>query len=153
AAASGAEAIARCRKRAYRAVTLDLLLPDIGGWEVLAEIRASELNRNVPAVVVTVVSDQRRMGGFLVDGFLVKPIDSKVLLDTLRRASTPPSAGGPIAIVDDARERLVSVERALRGLGHAPVFAADGEAALPVVAELSPVAVIVDLHTPGMDAF
>ena len=39
-AATGAEAIARCRERSFDAITLDLLLPDISGLDVLAALRA-----------------------------------------------------------------------------------------------------------------
>jgi CheY-like chemotaxis protein len=104
-------------------------------------------------VVVTLVTDQRRMGGFLVDGFLVKPVDSRALLETLRAAAIVPTPGRPIVVIDSDRERLAALESALRGLGHALVAVDDGAAALPAVADTSPVAVIVDLQMPGMDAF
>ena len=47
-AATGGEALAACRERSFDAVTLDLLLPDMHGWDVLRSIRAETLNGGVP---------------------------------------------------------------------------------------------------------
>ena len=44
-AATGAEALAKGRARRYDALLLDLLLPDMVGWDVLREIRSKGPNR------------------------------------------------------------------------------------------------------------
>ena len=104
-------------------------------------------------VVVTVVADKGRMGGFLIDGFLTKPTESKTLLDALRAASIVPTPGRPILVVDDDPSALELLEASLHGLGHGLVCIADGAAALRRVQEDPPGAVIVDLQMPGIDAF
>jgi len=55
---SGSAALALCRERAYAAITLDLLLPDQNGWEVLRGLRALPLHARTPVVVVSVVADR-----------------------------------------------------------------------------------------------
>src|SRR5207244_2431044 len=50
---TGAAAIARARELAFDAITLDLLLPDIGGQDVLRAIRAEGPNRRTPVIVAT----------------------------------------------------------------------------------------------------
>jgi CheY-like chemotaxis protein len=62
-AETGAEAIERCTARSYDAITLDLLLPDMTGLEVLQRLRTSR-NRNVPVVVITVVAERGAVAGF-----------------------------------------------------------------------------------------
>src|SRR5205823_1494305 len=63
-AATGAEAIAKASQRAFAAVTLDVLLPDMSCWDVLNEIRATELNREIPVIAVSVSSEQNLTSGF-----------------------------------------------------------------------------------------
>ena len=56
--ATGAQAIARCAECAFDAVTLDLILPDMSGLDVLKQIRADGRHNDVPVVVLTVIADQ-----------------------------------------------------------------------------------------------
>ena len=85
-AATGAEAIARWRTRAYDAITIDLLLPDMSGVELLSALRGETANRGTPIIVVTVVPDARLVAGFTVHDILHKPLDRDILLASLARA-------------------------------------------------------------------
>ncbi|HEY0481656.1 MAG TPA: response regulator [Kofleriaceae bacterium] len=85
-ASTGAEAIARWRTRAYDAVTIDLLLPDMSGVELLSALRGENANRTTPIIVITVVPDARLVAGFTVHDVLHKPLDRESLLASLARA-------------------------------------------------------------------
>jgi PAS domain S-box-containing protein len=152
-ASTGAEAIQKCATRAYHALTLDLLLPDLHGWVVLREVRASELNRNVPVIAVTVSADQKQMAGFRLHDYLVKPVDDEVLVASLRRVCPPSPESRPILVVDEDRAALSLVETTLRQLGYRPVCAASGEEALRAARAEQPAVVVLDLLLPGMDGF
>ena len=79
-ARTGADAIARCKERAFDAVTLDLLLPDMSGLDVLESLRIGGYLRDTPVIVVTIVPDMRHTAGFSVSGILQKPLDRDALL-------------------------------------------------------------------------
>jgi len=85
-ASTGAEAIAHWRAREYDAATIDLLLPDMSGLELLAALQSEATNRRTPIIVVTVVPDARLVAGFPVHDILHKPIDRESLLASLARA-------------------------------------------------------------------
>jgi PAS domain S-box-containing protein len=85
-ASTGAEAIARWRTRAYDAATIDLLLPDMSGVELLSALRGENANRTTPIIVITVVPDARLVAGFTVHDVLHKPLDRDSLLASLARA-------------------------------------------------------------------
>src|SRR2546427_11623881 len=62
---------------AYDAILLDLLMPGIGGLEVLKEIRSASPNAATPVVVISVVSDQETIERCLAagaSGYHVKPV-------------------------------------------------------------------------------
>jgi signal transduction histidine kinase len=91
-AATGAEALSRWRERTFDAVTLDLLLPDMSGLDLLAALHGERRSSTVPIIVVTVVPDARVVAGFSVHEILYKPVDRDSLLASLDRAGVH---GGP----------------------------------------------------------
>jgi DNA-binding response OmpR family regulator len=58
AAATGTDALRMLERRRYDAITLDLMLPDMSGWDILRRIREGATNRNSPVVVVSMLADQ-----------------------------------------------------------------------------------------------
>ena len=76
---------------AYDAILLDLLMPGIGGLEVLREIRSAAPNAATPVLVISVVSDQETIERCLAAGasaYHVKPV---------RRAEIVASIQGQLA--------------------------------------------------------
>ncbi|MBI3184214.1 MAG: PAS domain S-box protein [Myxococcales bacterium] len=152
-AQSGTEALSLAKTRAYDAITLDLLLPDISGWEVLRAIRSEGPNRAAPTIVVTVISEKGAALGFAISDFLVKPVQAEELLAALRRAGVPPGATGPVLVIDDDPNALKLAEQVLRASGYQALCVQDGETGLRAAKSERPLAVILDLLMPGMDGF
>lgn len=85
-AATATDALEFSQKRAFDVITLDLLLPDASGWDVLRSIRAGGPNRNAPIVVVTLVTEKNVARSLPVQDMLSKPVQLKELLASLERA-------------------------------------------------------------------
>jgi signal transduction histidine kinase/CheY-like chemotaxis protein len=66
-------------------ITLDILMPERGGWDVLRELRADPATREIPVVVVTVVEQTDSATDTAVDGYITKPLDKDSLLGVLAR--------------------------------------------------------------------
>ena len=72
---------------AFDAILLDLLMPGIGGLEVLRELRINSPNLATPVIVVSVLGDAEtimhstRAGA---NAYLVKPVDRKLLVKTVK---------------------------------------------------------------------
>jgi PAS domain S-box-containing protein len=151
AVATGRQAIVSCRERAFDAITLDLLLPDMTGLDVLHRIRLEGKNQQTPVVVVSVVAERGMMAGFRVQDYLNKPVNGRDLLKAFEQAGVPPRKDGKILIVDDdpAARRLMSAT--LQDLGYEIHSAGGGEDALAFAASEQPLAVVLDLVMPGVD--
>ncbi len=87
-ARTGKDALARCQERFFDAVTLDLLLPDMSGLEVLDTLRIGGWLRNTPVIVVTIVPEVKT--AMTVSEILRKPLDRDALLAALERAGVRP---------------------------------------------------------------
>jgi signal transduction histidine kinase/ActR/RegA family two-component response regulator len=80
-------------------ITLDILMPERGGWDVLRELRADPATREIPVVVVTVVEQAESATDTAVDAYITKPVDKDSLLGVLARLephekSTPGNKDG-----------------------------------------------------------
>jgi CheY-like chemotaxis protein len=85
-ARTGREAVEQCREQTFDLITLDLILPDLDGWDILRAIRAEGRNRDVPVIVVTVVKEQGIGVAFAVQEVLTKPIQASDLQHILHNA-------------------------------------------------------------------
>jgi len=89
-AADAAAALDRARSGRYVAMTLDLILPDGNGIDVIRSLRADPRTAELPIVVVSVRADAARHeingAGIKVADWLDKPIDDRRLLAQVRRA-------------------------------------------------------------------
>ncbi|HEY6037934.1 MAG TPA: response regulator [Kofleriaceae bacterium] len=89
-ARTGKDALARCQERPFDAVTLDLLLPDMSGLDVLDTLRVGGWLRDTPVIVVTIVPDVKT--AMAVSEILRKPLDGGALLSALERAGVRPGS-------------------------------------------------------------
>jgi len=110
-AASGEEALLKLRASYYDAVTLDVLMPGIDGFEVLQSIRADPELHATPVVFVSVFSGRREFAGEWV---VTKPIDADELRQVLGAAV---QAGRSRVLVVGRDELRPVLEPSLAGLG------------------------------------
>ena len=84
-AASGAEGLARARAERPDLVTVDLVMPEVTGWDVVRALRADPVLVDVPALVVSIAADDRSAAQLSVEDRLTKPVSRHDLLAALRR--------------------------------------------------------------------
>jgi signal transduction histidine kinase/CheY-like chemotaxis protein/HAMP domain-containing protein len=128
-ATGGAEALELLRTSDFDAVTLDILMPRVDGFEVLRQIRGEPALRTIPVVFVSVFSGRRELAGEWV---VSKPINAEELLDVLGAAVS----SGRSRVLVVGRERMRSaLEPSLLGLGIAHRWEPSGTAAARACSE------------------
>jgi DNA-binding response OmpR family regulator len=86
-ALTGADALAEARRVAPAAVILDLMLPDVDGFEVCRRLRGDPGTRRTPIIILSALggeSDRRKGSDCGADEYLTKPFDPELLMDTLK---------------------------------------------------------------------
>ncbi len=152
AVSTGAEAVAMCREIEYAALTLDLLLPDMNGLDVLRTIRADAKNAGLPVVVITIVREAAT-GAFAVHDVLVKPLDAGALLRSLNTAGLRADERPAVLVVDDDSGALKIAAAVVEQLGFEPVAFTDGREALASLDHRPAAAVLLDLVMADFDGF
>jgi PAS domain S-box-containing protein len=131
-------------------IILDLILPDVGGLEVLRDLRDGSLTTDIPVIVHTIVPDDgTAWDGGIVD-YLTKPVEAEDLLKSVERGLT---WQGRILIVEDDPDTVGLLSATVRQIGFTPLVAIDGYEALAAARRQRPNLILLDLRLPGMDGF
>ena len=155
-ARSGPEALTMARDLKPVAITLDILLPGVDGWEVLNRLKADEVTRNIPVVVVSVVDNPalgRALGAF---DYFVKPVDGRALLSRLSEYTfTTQSKAEPVRVlvVDDEQANLDLMEALLTPEGFSVLTASGGREGIVTARSQMPNLILLDLLMPGVTGF
>ncbi|HMV28698.1 MAG TPA: response regulator transcription factor [Anaerolineales bacterium] len=81
----GEEGIRLAREASPNVILLDLMMPDLDGWQVCKEIRKTS---TVPILILSAINDPRMVASVLdvgADDFLVKPVPSGVLVANIKK--------------------------------------------------------------------
>jgi signal transduction histidine kinase/DNA-binding response OmpR family regulator len=147
----GKEGLRMARELHPAAVTLDIMMPDLDGWTVLAAFKGDPDLVDLPVVLMTIVDEKNRGYALGAAEYLVKPVDRQKLFDVLRTLCG--SAGRPLLMVDDDDLGRRQMRAALEQQGWTVIEASDGHDALTRLSEARPDAIILDLMMPQMDGF
>jgi two-component system, OmpR family, response regulator VicR len=88
-AAGGTEGIKKVRELRPDLVLLDLMMPDLDGWEVYQQMKADEATRSIPVIVVTAKAQSidKVLGLHIakVDDYIAKPFSPQELLASVEK--------------------------------------------------------------------
>jgi CheY-like chemotaxis protein/molybdenum-dependent DNA-binding transcriptional regulator ModE len=86
AAGNGPAGLALARELAPAAIVLDVMMPDVDGWEVLQTLRTQPETRGIPVIICSVFDDPELAAALGASHFLSKPVSREALLAALRQA-------------------------------------------------------------------
>jgi signal transduction histidine kinase/CheY-like chemotaxis protein len=151
-AAGGVEGLKLAKELRPTAITLDVMMPDLDGWSVLAALRQDPELAEIPVIMITIVDEHRRGIALGAAGYLTKPIDRERLRRVIGRFRAPAGPTRVLMVEDDAvqRERMLGW---LEGPQWTVREAENGREALKRIQENKPDVILLDLMMPEMDGF
>ncbi len=151
-ASNGAEALRLAEKLHPFAITLDVLMPDMDGWEVLRRLKESESARNISVIMVSVSRDKDTGMALGATAYLAKPVSKELLLMELDKLSVRRAIRNILVVDDDSvvREYLSDL---LEEEDYRVVTVSGGGDALDTISAYLPDVVVLDLMMPDVDGF
>jgi signal transduction histidine kinase/CheY-like chemotaxis protein len=148
----GAGAVAAVREQQPGLVMLDILLPDLSGWEVLAGLKAEAATRDIPVLVMSLVDEPARALANGAAGHLLKPVNRAALTRVLVARKEPkPAARRRILLAEDNEWNIQTLKDYLEDRGFAVEVAHDGVEALDRARTRRPELVLMDIQMPRLD--
>jgi signal transduction histidine kinase/DNA-binding response OmpR family regulator len=138
------------------AVILDILLPEMDGWEVLQRLKGDPQTRSIPVMVVSVVDD-RQLGLALgaVD-YLVKPVSRELLLESLGRLTFTTKVRTRTVtalVIDPDPEALARYRQLLEPDGFRVIAETEGTAGRQRAIDERPDLIVLDAMLADVDGF
>ena len=150
-AEDGERGLELARQEKPAAITLDVLMPGMDGWAVLAALKADDELSDIPVVMVTIIDDRNLGYSLGASEFLSKPIDRSRLVEVLGRHLD--SGRSSVLIVEDDPSTRRLIRRTLESEAVEVLEAENGRAALEVLGDSTPGLILLDLMMPEMDGF
>jgi signal transduction histidine kinase/DNA-binding response OmpR family regulator/ligand-binding sensor domain-containing protein len=149
------EALDRARVMSPRAITLDLVLPGVEGWQILRSLKADAATAEIPVIIVSMLENRELALAFGADDYFVKPVDWPRLLRRLAEITGREGSGGGarLLLVDDDITVHQMLEQELTKAGYVFESATTGAEALERAEQSRPDVIILDLMMPGMSGF
>ena len=152
AARSGEEGLKMARELHPDAITLDVMMPGMDGWAVLAALKSDPVLAEIPVIMLTIVDDQNMGYSLGATEYLTKPIDRDRLAAVLKQHVGEERSRSVMIVEDDPDTREVT-RRILEQGGWSVVEAENGRVGLECLASVQPGLILLDLMMPEMDGF
>jgi signal transduction histidine kinase/DNA-binding response OmpR family regulator len=149
-AAGGREGLRLARELRPAAITLDVMMPDLDGWTVLAALKGDPELADIPIVLMTIIDEKNRGYALGATDYLLKPVDRSRLAAILHDVA---GMRRRVLLVDDDDLLRTGVLQALQQDGWTVDEARNGRIALERLAEAPADVIVLDLVMPEMDGF
>lgn len=137
-------------------ITLDIMLPDMDGWEFLARIKQVPALMRVPVLIISIVAERNKGFALGASAILQKPMSRQDLSDSLAGLGLLPVAGGralKVLVIDDDPDAVELVAVRIEGIASEVVRAYSGAEGVAAARRELPDVIVLDLMMPEMSGF
>jgi PAS domain S-box-containing protein len=155
-AASAEAALLLAEQQPMSLITLDVLLPNMDGWELLGRLKQVPACARVPVVIISIVADRNKGFALGAAGVMQKPISRQQLYDSLVQLGlTPRSNGGglKVLVVDDDPTAVELIAVRMLDLASTVLRAYGGREAIELARRELPDLIVLDLMMPDVSGF
>lgn len=133
------------------AITLDIMMPQKDGWQLINELKENEQTRNIPILVCSILEEEEKGYRMGAADYLVKPFAADDLANAIMRLDRDHTFR-EVLLIDDSEDDQRMIQKMIEQNGQFHVTpAASGEAGLEILKHMTPDIILLDLFMDGMN--
>ncbi|HEY4672118.1 MAG TPA: response regulator, partial [Gemmatimonadaceae bacterium] len=155
-AASAEAALVLAIQQPLALITLDIMLPNMDGWELLSRLKQVPELRRIPVVIISIVAEPSKGFSLGAAAVMQKPISRQELLESLGDLgllTVSDGKGYKILVVDDDPKAVEVVALRLDAMGSRVLRAYSGQDAIDMARQELPDVIVLDLMMPEISGF
>jgi signal transduction histidine kinase/CheY-like chemotaxis protein len=117
-ASNGREAIDEVRRERPDLLVLDVMMPEMNGFDAAAVLKNDPQTMDVPIVILSIVQDRERGYRLGVDRYLTKPINTELLFKEVGELIEQGKSHRHVLVVDDDASTVKTLSDVLRAKGY-----------------------------------
>ncbi len=125
-AKDGREALAQVKREKPDLIVLDVMMPELSGFDVAAVLRNDPETFNIPIVILSIIQDKERGYRLGVDRYFTKPMDTRALLNEIGALLTQGTSKKKVLVVDEDAATVKTLSEALQSQGYSVAAAYTG---------------------------
>jgi PAS domain S-box-containing protein len=137
-------------------ITLDIMLPDMDGWEFLSRVKQMPALTRIPVVIISIVADRNKGFALGAAAVMQKPISRQELYESLIELGLFPRSDGKalkVLVVDDDPKAVELIAVRVLGLASTVLRAYGGRDAIEIARRELPDLIVLDLMMPEVNGF
>jgi PAS domain S-box-containing protein len=153
---SAESALVLAARQPLALITLDIMLPNMDGWEFLSRIKQVPALSRIPVVIISIVADRNKGFALGAAAVMQKPISRQELYESLVELGLFPHALGKsvkVLVVDDDPKAVELIAVRLDGLADTVLRAYGGSDAIDLARRECPDLIVLDLMMPVVSGF
>jgi signal transduction histidine kinase/CheY-like chemotaxis protein/HAMP domain-containing protein len=126
-AKDGMEAIVFVKKAAPDLIILDVMMPEMSGFDVAAVLKNDPNTMNIPIIILSIVEDRERGYRLGIERYLLKPIETDTLLHEIGSLIAQGNSSKKVLVVDEDVSTVKTLAEVLQAKGYSVVEAIDAQ--------------------------
>lgn len=126
-AKDGIEAIASVKKAAPDLVILDVMMPEMSGFDVAAVLKNDPKTMGIPIIILSIVEDKERGYRLGIERYLMKPIETETLVKEIGTLISEGTSSKKVLVVDEDLTTVKILSDVLEAKGYSVVEAINVE--------------------------
>jgi PAS domain S-box-containing protein len=155
-ASSAEEALVMAMQQPLSLITLDIMLPNMDGWEFLGRIKQVPALGRVPVVIISILPDRNKGFALGASAVVQKPISRNELYESLLDLGLFPREEGEtlkVLVVDDDPKAVELIAVHMTDMANTVLRAYGGREAIDIARRELPGLIVLDLMMPDVNGF
>ncbi|MEH1962091.1 MAG: response regulator [Nostoc sp.] len=143
-AKDGVDAIHQIKTARPDLILLDVMMPQINGFDVAALLKNNPQTANIPIIILSIIENRERGYQIGIDRYLTKPINTEKLLNEVSSMLSQGTSSKKVLVVDKNASTLKTLSDVLQAQGYSVIEASDPQECINKARSAKPDIIIID---------